>query len=349
MRALCITEPHRIKIADLLPQKMNSDDVLIQSKVVGLCKTDLEILQGLIGQDFVTYPVVPGHEWSGVVAQVGEDVKHLKEGDRVISEGLQPCGRCEQCRRGDTNLCVHYDQLGFTRYGGGAEYVVAPAKGVHRIPDALSFEAAVLVEPAACVIRGIMRAPMEPGKTVAVIGPGTLGLIAVQLFRAYGAGRIILIGTRDEQLEFGLSMGATDTVNIHKQDATVLVKALTASGGADIVMETAGSTSAVKMSLDICRSGGHVILEGVAGEGQMLTIPSDEMLLRDLTLHGIFSYTTQAWNKVLGLLACGSIDLEPIVTHRYALDQYEQAFAQLQQRSGKVGKVVLVHEGVDES
>lgn len=345
MRALVINEPYQINLEEVEQQSMGSQDVLIRSKVMGLCKTDLEIFQGLISSDFVSYPVVPGHEWSGIVVLTGSDVKHVKPGDRVISEGLQPCGRCEDCRQGHTNLCSQYDQLGFTRYGGGAEYVCAPAKGVHLIPDTLSHEAAVLVEPASCVLNGIMRTRMQPGMTVAVVGPGTLGLISTQLFKAYGASKIILIGTRDEQLDFGMELGATDIINIHKtEDVVGKVKELTSGRGVDIVMETAGSTDAVKMSLELCRFGGELILEGVAGEGENLTIPSDYLLLRDLTVYGIFSYTTGAWSKVLQLLASEILDLEPMITHRYSIEDYLEAFDKMQDRIGKIGKIILLHK-----
>jgi L-iditol 2-dehydrogenase len=347
MRALVIHKPHHMELVDMDQQQIGSQDVLIRSMAMGVCKTDMEIYQGFISSDFVTYPVVPGHEWSGVVVKTGDSVTHVREGDRVISEGLQPCGRCEDCRQGSTNLCAHYDQLGFTRYGGAAEFVCTPAKGVHQIPDSLSFEAAVLVEPAACVMHGFMRARLEPGITAVVVGPGTLGLIAVQLFKAYGAGKVILMGTREEQLSFGRELGADITINIREINNPVeMLMQLTGGRGADIVMETAGSVDAVRMSMDLCRTGGQLILEGVAGEGRQLTIPSDYLLLRDLTVHGIFSYTSKAWSKVLQLLDAGKLHFEPIVTHRYPIDQYQEAFQMMQERKGKIGKVVLLHRGV---
>lgn len=344
MRALVVEKPGELVIKQVEPQRVKPNDVKIRSVAFGICGTDIEIFQGLVPSEYVNYPVVPGHEWSGVIDEVGEDVKHLNPGDRVISEGLVPCGYCSFCKTGQTNLCENYDQIGFTRYGGGAEYVVVPAKNVHRIPDSLSHESSVLIEPAACILNGILRTPMEPGMTVAVIGPGTLGLLAVQIFKAFGAGDIILIGRDNKKLEFGKEIGATKTINIEKTEGLEsLVKEWTNGVGADIVMETAGNANAVLSSLNICRKGGHVILEGLAGEGEMLTLPSDLITLRDLTIQGVFSYTTEAWTKMLSLIKTGKVDVEPLVQHRYPLEEYQQAYDLFNNRSKVQGKVVITH------
>lgn len=344
MRGLVIQGPGLIGIEELEPLEPEADEVKVRSMAVGICGTDLEILNGLVSDEYVTYPVVPGHEWSGVVEAVGSAVSHVKPGDRVISEGIVACGRCESCRNGLTNLCLNYDQLGFTRRGGAAAQVIAPASGVHRIPDSLSFEAAVLVEPAATVLRGVMRTPFKPGMTAAVIGPGTLGLLTVQVLKAYGAAEIILIGTRDNQLEFGRALGATRVINNKTQDLQALVKSWTNGQGVDLVIETSGNVGAVESCFRICKSGGHVVLEGVAGSDKLLTLPSDLIMLRDLTVHGIFSYTTQSWSKVLQLLGAGLLDFESLVTHRFKLDEYQQAFESIRNKSGVTAKVVMVHE-----
>lgn len=343
MRGLVIRGPGELGIEELEPLEPGADEVRVRSMAVGICGTDLEILNGQVSEQYVTYPVVPGHEWSGVVEAVGSAVAHVKPGDRVISEGIVACGRCESCRNGLTNLCLNYDQLGFTRRGGAAEQVVAPASGIHRIPDSLSFEAAVLVEPAATVLRGVMRTPFKPGMTAAVIGPGTLGLLTVQVLQAFGAAEIILIGTRDNQLEFGRTLGATRWINNRTDDPQERIKAWTNGQGVDLVVETSGSVEAVASCFGLCKPGGHVVLEGVAGSDKQLTLPSDLIMLQDLTVHGIFSYTTQSWSKVLQLLAAGLLDFESLVTHRFKLEEYEQAFESIRRKSGVTAKVVMVH------
>lgn len=346
MRALVIREPHKIEYCEVEARTdLGPQDVLVRSVAVGICGTDLEILEGLISSDFVTYPVVPGHEWSGTVEKVGSEVNHLQPGDRVISEGIVACGRCENCRQGKTNLCMNYDQIGFTRNGGCAEWVVAPAKGIHKIPDNLSFEAAVLVEPGASVLRGIMETPIEPGMSVVVVGPGTLGLIAIKLFKAFGAGKIILIGRNDEKLEVGRSIGATHVINSSKEDVAELVNQWTDGKGAHIVMETAGSTQAVSTSFELCRKGGHVVLEGVAGADAQLQISADIFILNDLTIHGIFSYTTTSWAKMLQMIDQCDIDLEPLIAYRYSMANFQEAFDTLRSKKRKGGKVILTHGG----
>jgi L-iditol 2-dehydrogenase len=348
MRALVISQPNAIGMRQIEPQPMGSDDVIVRSSAIGICGTDLEILNGLISPKYVRYPVVIGHEWSGVVVDTGDNVKHIRPGDRVIVEGLVVCGRCESCRNGATNLCEHYDQLGFTRYGGGAEYVVAPGRNVHLIPDHVSHEAAVLVEPSATVLRGILRTPMQPGWTAAVVGPGTLGMLAIQFLKAFGASQILLVGVNDEQLEFGLRLGATSAVNSTKYDAVQRVRELTDGRGVDVAIETSGSADAVKTCLEACRYGGHAVLKGVAGEGKQLTLPSDFIMLRDITVHGIFSYTTQSWAAVLKLLAAGLIQFEPLITHRYPIDDFALAFHHLTYKQGVIVKIVMTHGSAKE-
>lgn len=344
MKALVIRKPHQMSMEELKLETLGPYDVRIESKAVGICGTDLEIYEGTIPDAFVTYPVVPGHEWSGVVTEVGSEVKQFKPGDRVIAEGLITCGICSSCREGRTNLCEQYDQLGFTRPGGGAELVTVPAKAVHGIPDHLSFEAAVLIEPAATVLRGLVQAPLEPGMKAAVIGPGTLGLLTIQMLRAFGIDDICLVGRRDEQLALGRKIGASSVINNRSENVHDRIMDWSSGKGADLVVETSGNEEAVKMSMELARTGGHVVLEGVAGTGKKLVIESDYMMLRDLTVHGIFSYTTKSWNQVMKLLEARKVDFEALVTHRFSIKNFEQAFAALRNKSGATVKIVMVHE-----
>ena len=185
------------------------DDVLVRSHAAGVCRTDIEMVIGqLTDPRWVRFPLVPGHEWSGTIAAVGERVADLAPGDRVVCEGMIPCNRCRRCKAGDTQLCENYDQLGFTRGGGYGEYVLVPRHVVHGLPDDVSFDAGVLVEPASVVLRGLDRAAPQPGETVGVIGIGTLGSLAVTLARLRAPGALVAYGIRPEELAFAERLGA---------------------------------------------------------------------------------------------------------------------------------------------
>jgi 2-desacetyl-2-hydroxyethyl bacteriochlorophyllide A dehydrogenase len=344
MKAIVIESPNEIGLRDVEKPSFGRHDVLIKSAKAGLCRTDLELLKGEVPDQWVRYPLIPGHEWSGTVTEVGADVTELAVGDRVVSEGMIPCNRCRRCKEGATNLCENYDQLGFTRGGGCGEYVVAPRHVVQRLPKEVSFESAVLVEPAACVLHVISRVQPLPGEAMGVVGIGTLGSIAVQILRLFGPRALIAYGIRAEELDLARKMGATHTVNVTEQDAEEATHKILGSG-IDVVVETAGSPEAVKTALGSVRNGGRVGLLGIAGETARLEIPSDHFVAKDATVVGAFSYTTSIWSKVLSLVNNGLVNFDPIVTHRFATQDFSKAYELMDNRGTEVvAKIVLEHD-----
>jgi L-iditol 2-dehydrogenase len=343
MKAVVIERPHQVDWVELETPTAGPGEVVVRSHVAGVCRTDLEMLHGgLTDPRWVRFPLVPGHEWSGTVAELGDGVTELVVGDRVVCEGMIPCNRCRRCRAGDTQLCLNYDQIGFTRGGGYGEYVRVPRHVVHRLPDGVSFAAGALVEPASCVLRGLERTRPRPGDTVGVIGIGTLGSLALRLARLYSPGALLAYGVRAEELEFASSLGAGAGVHVAEQDAVAETNAVV-GGGLDVVIETAGAPEAVDLATRLVRPGGRVVLLGIAGEGRMLELPSDRIMFADMEVIGSCSYPTSAWSRVVTLLEHGLVDLDPIVTHRFPTVQFEDAFAVLEERRGTVAKVLLEH------
>jgi 2-desacetyl-2-hydroxyethyl bacteriochlorophyllide A dehydrogenase len=342
VRAIVIDQPNVVALRDVETPSPGSSEVRIRSVKAGVCRTDLDIAAGALDPRWVRFPVIPGHEWSGVVDSVGDDVTSVAPGERVVCEGNIPCLSCPRCRAGDTHLCQTYDAVGFTRAGGWGELVVVPARIVHPLPDQVSFDAAVLVEPGAVVLKALERARVEPAETVGVVGVGSLGAIAIRLARLRSPAAIIAYGLRDEELELATSLGADAVVNVARSDAEAETRKL-AAGGLDVVVETAGAVAAVELSTRLAREGGRVVLLGIAGHGHDLTLPADRIALRDLSVHGSVGYTTAAWARMVALLGEGLVDLDPIVTHRFPLERFEEAFTLMDDRRGVVGKIVLEH------
>jgi L-iditol 2-dehydrogenase len=342
MKAVVIERPHEIGLRDVETPSCGPDDVLIRSHKAGVCRTDLELFEGLLDERWVRYPCIPGHEWSGTVDEVGANVAELAPGDRVVSEGMIPCNRCRRCRAGETNLCENYDQLGFTRGGGFGEFVLAPRHTVHRLPEHVSFEAAVLIEPASCVLRALERSRPQPGEAIGVVGIGTLGSLAVQLARLYGPRAIVAYGIRAEELALAERLGADHAVNVEATDAAAETRRLLGDG-LDLVVETAGAVPAVELATRVVRLGGRVALLGIAGEGRVLELPADRIVLDDLQVIGTVSYTSAVWSSVLRLVESRLVDFEPIVTHRFPVAKFEEAFALMDRREGTVGKILLEH------
>lgn len=332
MKAVVIDRPHDVAYRDVETPVCGPDDVLVRSHKAGVCRTDLEVLDGALDLRWVRYPCIPGHEWSGSIADVGERVTDLQPGDRVVCEGIIPCHRCRPCKAGRTHLCTNYDALGFTRGGGYGELVVAPRHVVHRLPDRVSFDAAVLIEPGSVVLRGLERARLAPGESVGVVGIGTLGSLALTLARLHSPRELVAFGIRPEELELARALGADRAVDVAD-----------AGGDFDVVIETAGAAPAVELATRLAREGGRIVQLGLAGVGKVLDLPADRLPLRDLELIGSIGYTTAVWARMVELVTARLVDLAPIVTHRFAASDFEQAFELMDRREGVVGKIVLEH------
>jgi 2-desacetyl-2-hydroxyethyl bacteriochlorophyllide A dehydrogenase len=337
MRAVVFDAPNEVAYREVPEPTAGAGEVLVRSRAAGLCRTDIEMMTGVFTDPrWVRFPLIPGHEWAGTVVTVGEGVDSVAVGDRVVSEGFIVCHRCRRCRAGETQWCERIEALGFTRPGGYAELVAVPERIVHRLPEHVSFDAGVLVEPASVVLRGIEKARPEPGEAVGVIGVGTLGALAISLLALHSPSRIVAFGVRDEELELARRLGATDI--LLASDGTPESEEL------DLVVETAGAAVAVELATQLCRPGGRAVLLGIAGEGRTLTLPSDLLVGKDMALIGSIAYPASTWSRVVALLADGVLDLDPVVTHRFPISEFEDAVRLMDDRRGIVAKIVLEHE-----
>jgi 2-desacetyl-2-hydroxyethyl bacteriochlorophyllide A dehydrogenase len=342
MRAIVIEKPNAVALRELETPTPGPGEVRVRSVVAGVCRTDLDIATGALDPRWVRFPLVPGHEWSGVVDSVGDGVTAVEPGQRVVCEGNIGCMSCPRCRSGDTHLCQRYDAVGFTRGGGWGEFVVVPERILHVLPDHVSFEAAALVEPGSCVVKALARARIQPAETVGVVGVGTMGALAIRLARLHSPAAIVAYGIRDEELELARTLGADAVVNVSHEDAEITTGRLV-GGGLDVVVETAGAVPAVELSTRLAREGGRVVLLGIAGRDEELTLPADRIALRDISILGSVGYTTAAWAQMVALLRDRLVDVDPIVTHRFPLERFEDAFALMDVREGVVAKILLEH------
>jgi threonine dehydrogenase-like Zn-dependent dehydrogenase len=337
MRAIVVERPDSVRLTEIETPSPGPGEARVRSVVAGVCRTDIDILTGVLDERWVRFPVVPGHEWSGVVDAVGDGVTTVEPGQRVVCEGNIGCLACTRCHAGDTHLCVSYDAVGFTRSGGWGEFVVVPARILHVLPEHVSYEAAALVEPGSCVVKALGRAGIEPAETVGVVGVGAMGALAIRIARLRSPAAIVAFGVREEELELARALGADEVVNVSRGEPD--------AAGLDVVIETAGAVPAVELSTRLVREGGRVVLLGIAGRDQELALPADRIPLRDLSLLGSVGYTTAAWAHMVALLRARLVDLDPIVTHRFPLERYEDAFALMDERRGIVARIVLEHAG----
>lgn len=328
-RALVIASPGSIALQDAPELVPGPGEVVARPVHTGVCGTDVELLTGVADPAWARYPLVPGHEWSGVIEAVGPGVTGLEPGQRVIAEGIIPDRVCAECARGNTNLCVTYDEIGFTRPGAAADQVLVPAQVVHVLGASVSLLEAALAEPAAVAWRAIRRGEPAPGERVAVVGDGTLALIAAHLLGLYSPAELVVCGQRPAQAELAAELGATG-FSVGEE-----------GGRFDLVVEAAGTAAAVERALGLARRGGRVVLLGLAGIGVTARLPIDDVVFKDLRISASFSYTSAAWAEVTALLGSGRVRLAPLVTHRFPLDAHEEAFEVLRESSGPRGKVML--------
>jgi threonine dehydrogenase-like Zn-dependent dehydrogenase len=338
MRALLVTGPGSAAVTDVPEPVPGPGEVLVSVAAAGICGSDLELLDGRRPAAYVSYPVVPGHEWAGRVEAVGPGVRDLAPGDPVVAEGLRACGACDRCAEGRTNLCAAgYAETGFTHPGALAERLAVPARLVHRLPADRPLEPAALLEPAACVASGLLEAGMPlPGMRVAVVGDGPLGLLALLLLQTASPAELVLVGGRPARSALGPRCGATRVVAAGDREALAAL-----AGRLDAVVEATNDPAGAAAALALLRRGGTAILLGISGAGRA-TIDPDTITLNQLRVQGAFAASTAAWRWVTGLYANGTLDPEPLVTHRFPLDQVGTAFTTLTAPDGDAVKI-LVH------
>ncbi|QTX05367.1 zinc-dependent alcohol dehydrogenase [Agromyces archimandritae] len=334
------------------------EGILLRVALVGICATDLHLLAGEIGDPF---PLVPGHEFVGEIAAIGEEAaatRDLAVGDRIAVEMLLPCRSCARCREGRYNLCEaddpatagHGRQYGVNiprsvapgLWGGYSDYLHVPGEAiVHRLDPDLPWERAVLVEPLAVASRALARGRLVPGEDVVVIGPGPVGLLAAAAARAAGAGRVIVLGTRDERLALARRFGADAVVNTRTEDAVAAARAALDGRLADLVVEIAGVPAAQEQALGLVRRGGRVVLAGACGDGAALALrPDEDLLTREIDVLPSF-LSAGGFEPAIALLERGGFPFEELVTHRFALEDAARAFAVVAGREGGVLKAVL--------
>jgi len=315
------------------------DEVLIQVKATSICGTDVHIYTwDEWAQSRVKPPYVFGHEFSGVVVEVGENVTSVKVGDHVSAETHIVCGHCSACRRGDFHICLNTQIIGVDRDGCFTEYVALPAENLWINDKELPFENASIMEPMGNAVHTTLSGPIV-GKTVAVVGCGPIGLMAVAVAKASGARKVIALDLNEYRLNLAEEMGADHLVRPHKEDPVQSVKALTRGEGVDVVLEMSGHPIAIRQGFEMLTHGGRMSILGLPTRPVELDITND-IVFKGITIHGITGRRMyETWEQTAGLLESGLVDLKPLITHRLSLEDFEEGFELM--KSGNCGKVVF--------
>jgi L-iditol 2-dehydrogenase len=312
-------------------------EILCRVLACGICGTDVKIVAGdYRGMWPPSLPFIIGHEWSGEVAALGSGTERsgLSLGDRVVAENHTGCGACPMCRAGRYNLCERVREPGFRLYGHTApgalaEFAVRPAVALHRVPPEVSDVAAALVNQGALTVHAARRARLEAGSSVAVFGPGLLGLLMIQVARAAGATRVITVG-RGKRLVTARELGSTEVVDYSATDPVASIRAAAGGRGADYVFDCSGNPAVLAQAMRAVRRGGTVAVLGLAG-GRSAELPVDPLVLDELNLLGVRS-SPNAYPAMIELLASGAVVTGPLTAHQFALRDAAAAFAALASR-----------------
>jgi alcohol dehydrogenase/L-iditol 2-dehydrogenase len=333
-------KPHSVELRELPVPAIGEDDVLFKVQAVGICGSDLHQYTGKQSWA-VNYPVVLGHEFAGFVAGLGSRVSGFKEGDRVVSETaavLPPDSAL--IRQGLYNLDPKRLGFGYGVDGAMAPFVKVPARCLHRVPASLALEKAALTEPCCVAYNAVcVNSSIRPGDTVAVIGPGPIGLLCAIMAKLSGAGHLIVIGIPADakRLEVAGRLGADTTLGAQGESIVEWIRNFGDGYGLDLVIDAAGVSASLKLALDIVRPAGHITKVGWGP--QPLNFSLDPLVQKAVTLQGSFSHNWPIWEKVISLLASGKIDLDLILGRISPLDQWHEAFEQM--HSGAIVKGVL--------
>jgi L-iditol 2-dehydrogenase len=338
MRAAVLRGWNDLAVEEVEVPEPGPGEVLLRVRACGLCGTDLKMVQGAFQQRGwpPSLPFVMGHEWSGEVVAIGEGLDDLEllPGDKVVAENHVGCGRCSMCRRGRYNLCEKsgtpgYRLYGHTAPGALAEYAVRPAQMLHKLPDSVSPLEGALVNQGSLTVHALRRVEFLPGSTVAIFGPGLLGLLSAAVASASGGSQIIMVG-RGNRLDLAAKMGCDEVVDYENEDPVVAVRRLTSGRGVDYVFDCTGNPRVLAQAIGAVRRGGRVAILGLTG-GKPSAIDVDRLTLDEIDLMGIRS-SPNAYPAMIALMRSGKVDLGPLVTHTYPLEAVGEALAALESR-----------------
>lgn len=351
MRAMVLTKPGEFEVQTVPVPKPGPEEVLCRIGGVAICGSDPEIVRGdLAGSWPPAYPFIGGHEWAGRVVATGEGVTTFKVGDRVAGEAHKGCGHCRNCLNGRYTICLNYGKpesghrhYGFITNGAYAQYCIFHVKSLTPMPDNVTYAEAAMADTAGVALHGLELSGVVAGSTVAIIGPGPIGMMAMKLSKALGAAKVIAVG-RGARLEFASKHGCDVTVDITKCDPVARVRELTEGLGVDTCVECSGAIGTLNQGIRMVNKGGHVVLLGVAKDGVMEAIPFKYITHNEITIHGSRANPNVGW-KIMNLISHGNINVKDLVSHTFDLENVAEAFDTFINRKDGAMKVVIYPNG----
>ncbi|MGQ9631332.1 MAG: zinc-binding alcohol dehydrogenase family protein [bacterium] len=335
MKAIVLREPFKLEIVDIPRPEPCVGEALLKIRAVGVCGSDLHAYRGR--HPLVTYPRILGHEIGAEILEIGENDRGLRAGDSVAVEPLVRCGRCYPCRIGRYNCCVNLKVLGIHSDFGMAEYAVAPVNLLHKAPPKLAFESIALCETLTIGAQAVARGGVCDEDTVAIIGSGPIGLMAMQYAKSLGA-RVIMLDLVNSRLDLARQLGADHIINPKECDAGEQMEELTGGEGPAVVIEAVGSPRTIRQAVEMVSFAGRVVVVGISAEE--VSLDPTYMIRKELDFRTSRN-SCNMFPRALKLIKEGKVQTSPMVTHRFPLVEFERALKLMEEHPDRVIKTVL--------
>ena len=328
MKASLILQPNHIETREVPLPEPGAGEVLVKVMASGICGTDIHIFRG---EYLGSYPVIPGHEFAGVIEKIGAAVTRFQVGDRVAIEPNIACDNCVNCLNNRHNFCLNWQAVGVTRPGGMAQYVTAPEKSVFDIGN-LPFDQGAFMEPLSCVLHGAERLDLDVAARVAILGAGPIGCLLLQVIRAQGAAQVTVVDKNAARTEFARTLGA---------DAALTSLGDLPRDAFDAVVDATGVVTVMSRTLEFARHGGKILLFGVPPSGQSMTVEAFPIFRKGLTILSSFTSLRNSY-QALDLLISRRVAVEGLISHRLPLEGLERGIELLEGGLEGVKKVMIV-------
>lgn len=337
MKQAVMTEPKRIEFRDVPVPKLGDDEALVKIHRIGVCGSDIHMYHGV--HPYKKYPVVQGHEVSGVVEKTGKNVKRFKPGDKVTIEPQVSCGKCYACTHGLPNICNDLKVLGFQATGTASDFFTAPENKLVKLPDGFGLNEGAMIEPTAVGVRAVEKGGGSKGRKVLVFGAGPIGNLTAQVAKGWGAESVMVVDLNDFRLSVARKCGIDFAVNPGTADLQGEVAKAFGADGADLIVECVGVNETIGKAVEIARKGTDIVVVGVFGGSAPLDMGSVQE--KELRLIGIARYVIDDFDRAIDLVNRGKVRLAPLVTHEFNFYDYGKAYDQIDRNPGSTMKVII--------
>jgi len=343
MRAAVLHAPGDLRYEKVDIPKIGPREVLLKIEAASNCGSDL---QRIMVEGTYHFPCIPGHEFSGKIVEIGKEVNGFKVGDRVTAAPLIPCLKCDWCKRGEYNLCENYDYVGSRSDGAFAEYLKIPGANLVKLAEGVDFEEGAVTDPCCVALHGIKRSGgINPGETVAILGAGPIGMLACQWAKIMGAGKVLAVDIVEEKLSIVKKLGADVCINAKKENVVERILKET-KGGANLVMETAGSVATQKQSLLVAKKRGRIVHIGRSYSDVLL--PDEvftKIFRKELVIYGSvnsnFAPLDNEWQMSMYFMGTGQIKIKPLISHRIKLKGISEIFKKMYNKEMVYNKIIF--------